>query len=240
MSLETIQPFEIKKIQRLIESKQVEELVDCLSRLEIHAEPIGVGGNAEVLAIEGGMFAKVCLKKIKQIPQMKCNDIDTETKIQAMVRKAGVRTPLALVSFEANGQEYLIMERVIGSTIAEIAASPSKLPEDFDASLFMGTLGDMVHRMHEAGIYHRDLHTRNVMVDDKGQPVIIDFGTATVQEGSGGGDFIYEESVQMYDHVNKKYSYVSGAFKDDLVMIKNMRGTIAGAHTNNTLTKKTN
>lgn len=240
MGFETIQPFEIKKIQKLIESKQTEELVDCLNRLELSAEPIGVGGNAEVLAIEGGAFSKVCLKKIKKTPMIECNDIDIETQIQSKVRKAGVRTPLALVSFEANEQEYLIMERIIGNTIAEISATPSKLPENFDPKAFMQELRDMVEKMHNAEVYHRDLHTGNVMIDESGRPVIIDFGTAYVAKNGGGGDFAYEQLARKYSVIDKKYNDVAGIFRDDKVMVSGMSGQIARAHTSNVLTKRNN
>ena len=74
--------------------------------------------------------------------------------------------------------------------------------------------------MPERGIYHRDLHYSNVMIDEEGLPVIIDFGTAT--EGSGS-DFTYEESVSMYDEKKGRYSLVNGYFKDDLVMVKNIK-----------------
>ena len=240
MSFETIKPLEIHRIKRLIESKQVEELVECLQKLEMHTESIGLGGNAEVFGIKEGPFSKVCLKKVAKIPQIRCNDIDTETKIQSMARSAGVRIPLALVSFEAGGQEYLIMERIIGNTVGEISASPSKLPENFDPKLFIQKLIQMVERMHNADIYHRDLHTNNVMIDSEGLPVIIDFGTAIHTPYSGGGDYAYEQLAWSYDYKKKNYIETPGIFKDDMVMVNNMKGSIAVAHTNNVLTKRDN
>jgi len=40
--------------------------------------------------------------------------------------------------------------------------------------------------LHANGIYHRDLHLRNVMIDERGEVYIIDFGTAHISEKDSG------------------------------------------------------
>jgi hypothetical protein len=81
-----LKPFEIKKVQKIVESKETESLLECLESLEIHAESIGEGGNAEVLAIAEGPFSKVCLKKIKEKPQIICNSISMPTRLCTVAR----------------------------------------------------------------------------------------------------------------------------------------------------------
>ena len=68
--MESIKSFEIKKVQKIVESKETEALLECLATLELHAESIGEGGNAEVFALGAGPFSKVCLKKVKEKQQI--------------------------------------------------------------------------------------------------------------------------------------------------------------------------
>lgn len=219
-----IKPFEIKKVQKIIESKESNSLLNCIETLEIYAEKIGEGGNADILAVSQGPFSKVCLKKIKEKPQLICNSIDRENEFQEKAREAGVRTPLTLISFETEGGgNYFVMEKIIGSNLEEVLIDSSLLPENFSYDLFIKDLEDQVQKMHNAGIYHRDLHNRNVMVNEKGLPVIIDFGTAT--EGTGS-DFTYEELANVYNSSKGTYEQVSGKFKDDLQMLKNMKSAL--------------
>ncbi|MEJ0002339.1 MAG: phosphotransferase [bacterium] len=220
----SIKPYEIKKIQKILETKEVEELIECLKTFEIHAKSIGEGGNAEILAIEEGPFSKVCLKKVKETPQLVYNTIDRENELQGKAHKAGVRTPLALLSIETeSGDEFFLMEKIDGINVEEALAQPSKVPDAFSNEPFMKDLDDQIKKMHNAGIYHRDLHVRNVMIDKAGQPVIIDFGTAV--EGTGS-DFTYEELATVYDEKKKGYTQVSGKFQDDLKMVRNLRSAI--------------
>ncbi len=230
--MESIKPFEIKKVQKIVESKETEALIECLKILEIHAESIGFGGNADVFAIEEGPFSKVCLKRIKEKPQMICNSIDTENEFQGKAQGAGVRTPLTLISVETDHGDFLIMERINGSTVEEVIKNPSLLPENFDYNLFINDLENQIEILHNAGIFHRDLHVRNVMIDEHGQPVIIDFGTATFGTGC---DFTYEELATVYNPNKDSYEQVSGKFKDDKVMFRNLKSAL-----NQTMAQLTN
>jgi serine/threonine protein kinase len=205
-------PFEVKKVAKIVESKETPDLVECLTTLEKHAKQIGEGGNAVIWVAEGTPFEKVCLKKIKPQPQIIYNEIK--------VREAGVLTPLTLISFETKDGEYLIMETIEGCTVSEAFLKPSLLPENFDPSLFSKELEAAVTKMHNAGIYHRDLHARNVMINKEGKPVIIDFGTATIGSGS---DFTYQESVSSFNPKTQKYEQKSGLFVDDNEMVRNIQ-----------------
>ena len=130
--MEGIKTFTIKKIERILGSKaDIGSLVECINSMEIKATPIGEGGNAVVYAVLGGSFDKVCLKKVKDKPQIIFNDIDQEHYFQINAREAGVRTPFSLISINTNNGRYLIMERIRGNSVLEIIKNPKLLPEKF-------------------------------------------------------------------------------------------------------------
>lgn len=163
--------FKIEKVKKIVDSKESVALSTCVSEYLKMATVIGYGTNAEVLVAEGTLFSKVVCKKIKKKPLMKCNDIDTELEFQVKINEAGVRTPLALISFEINGEEHFLMERIDGYSIGDILKEGKPLPQKFNYNTFFASLEEQITLMHKAGIYHRDLHKGNVMINEEGLPV---------------------------------------------------------------------
>lgn len=219
--------FKAEHIKRLVDAKENKEInvIECMLSAELEADPIGEGGNAEIFIPVEKAWETVCLKKIKERPLLHCNNIDEELRLQKKARRCGVRTPLCIISFEEKGEKFFIMERIFGNTIEEILKNPALLPEKFNYKIFCKSLDEQIKKLHTAdgqmgGIYHRDLHLGNIMIDEGGLPVIIDFGAAT--EGTGS-DFAYEESVAMLNSKTGRYDFVNGYFKDDLEMVKNIK-----------------
>ena len=222
-------PFTIKKIEIIVESIEAQQAEECIKKLEIHFASLGEGGNAVVYFAEGTSFSNIVFKKIKKNPVINFNTIDEENKIQEKVRELGVRTPITLLSFETtDNEEYLVMEKINGYSVKDIVANPSLLPEKFNFKIFCDSLDQQIAKMHNKGglkngIYHRDLHSGNVMINQEGLPVIIDFGTSA--EGTGS-DYTYEEEVEMFNYQKGKYEFVSGYFKDDLIMADNIKSQL--------------
>lgn len=206
------QQFEVKSVAKIVESRETDELISCLENLELKAKSIGEGQNAIVFVAEGTPFEKVCLKKAKEKPTILCNTIEEEHQYQMLARTAGVKTPLTLLSLDTDKGAFFIMERINGVTVDEAARRPQSVPEGFEYHAFCEALEKEVEKMHNAGIYHRDLHTQNVMIDTEGNPVIIDFGTATRGTGS---DLTYEQTVMRYDPLKGRYDTFGSYFKDD-------------------------
>src|SRR5262249_22395944 len=75
---------------------------------------------------------------------------------------------------------YFAMERISGTFLIEYAQRKSLTPRQRLA--LMVRICDAVQHAHERGIVHRDLKPSNILVDESGQPKILDFGVARVTD----------------------------------------------------------
>jgi len=77
---------------------------------------------------------------------------------------------------EVEGQTFIVMEYIKETSLKKkIESGPLNLQETLDISLQIG-LG--LQEAHEKGIFHRDIKSANVMINEKGQAKIMDFGLA--------------------------------------------------------------
>ncbi|BBM84172.1 serine/threonine-protein kinase [Candidatus Uabimicrobium amorphum] len=81
-----------------------------------------------------------------------------------------------------NGHPYLAMEYITGKSLKEIIAASTLTVKK--TVQMMIKICDALHYVHSQGIVHRDLKPANIMVDDKGEPRIMDFGLAKTAESS--------------------------------------------------------
>jgi eukaryotic-like serine/threonine-protein kinase len=75
-----------------------------------------------------------------------------------------------------DGIDFLVMEYVPGSTLAERLGSGA-LPEKEVVALGMQIVAAL-EQAHERGIIHRDLKPRNIAITERGQAKVLDFGLA--------------------------------------------------------------
>jgi len=80
---------------------------------------------------------------------------------------------------ELEGQTFLSMEYVDGEDLASLLKRIGRLPADKAVDLARGLCAG-VAAAHEKGIVHRDLKPANVMIDGRGQVVVMDFGLASL------------------------------------------------------------
>ena len=89
--------------------------------------------------------------------------------------------------FEARGTAYMAMEYVEGRTLEAEVEAEGPLSEDRMRGLLLG-LTEGLSEVHAAGVLHRDITPRNVMIREDGTPVVIDFGAARQATGDRSGD----------------------------------------------------
>ncbi|MDH7598490.1 MAG: protein kinase [Sedimentisphaerales bacterium] len=83
----------------------------------------------------------------------------------------------------SRGQYYFSMEYIRGRPLDEYVQS--KAMPFRDKVILFTKICDAVAYAHQHGIIHRDLKPSNILVDERGQPHILDFGLAKVAGASG-------------------------------------------------------
>ena len=81
---------------------------------------------------------------------------------------------------EENGRYFLVSAFIHGRTLGAMLKSgeTGRLPA-LEAARIVHRLAEAVAYAHSEGIVHRDIKPDNVMVDGKGEPLLMDFGLAT-------------------------------------------------------------
>ena len=85
---------------------------------------------------------------------------------------------------EDAGMRLVTMELVAGRDLRSILEDRGKMPPD-EAVQILQQICMALEAAHSVGILHRDLKPQNVMVEDAGRVVVMDFGLARTIEGDG-------------------------------------------------------
>jgi glycosyltransferase 2 family protein len=95
-----------------------------------------------------------------------------EALMALLAQQSGVRVPpVRLAARGSGGEVFIVEERVRGHTLDDVPV------ESIDDKL-LDRVWEQVERLHAARIAHRDLRRHNVLVDDAGQPWLLDFNLA--------------------------------------------------------------
>jgi serine/threonine protein kinase/WD40 repeat protein len=106
------------------------------------------------------------------------------TEAQAAAR---LEHPRIVPVYEAglhDGQHYLAMRFMAGGTLSQWARTQPVDPRR--AAQIIRSLAEAVAYAHQRGVLHRDLKPGNVLLDEKGEPHLADFGLARMAELEGG------------------------------------------------------
>src|SRR5919206_3559208 len=86
---------------------------------------------------------------------------------------------------EAEGFHFISMEYVAGETLSSLLKRIGRLPEDKAVETARQLCAGLA-AVHDAGVLHRDLKPANVMIDERGDVRITDFGIAALAGDAGG------------------------------------------------------
>lgn len=141
---------------------------------------IGKGGMSKVyralpkatLELDDAVAVKVIDEDLARSPEFRARFM-REIEVCASVNHPNV---VKLIDWGTSGELlYMIQELVVGDTLRDIVTEA--LSEERFLQLFIPILSGL-GAAHDRGIIHRDLKPANIMLNEKGQVKIMDFGLA--------------------------------------------------------------
>jgi WD40 repeat protein/tRNA A-37 threonylcarbamoyl transferase component Bud32 len=141
-------------------------------------ERLGIGGFGTVWKARDTKLDRTVAIKIPRAGRLGTAEIEVSFLREARAA-AQLKHPGIVTVHEVGRQDdtiYIVSELVRGASLSEwlTAAQPTVQ----EAAQLCAKIADALHHAHEAGIVHRDLKPSNIMVDEQGQPHIMDFGLA--------------------------------------------------------------
>jgi serine/threonine-protein kinase len=148
-------------------------------------EMIGTGGMADVYIAQDQRLSREVAVKILR------SDLAKDPTFVSRFRKeakaaAGLNHP-GIVAVYDSGEDpapYIVMELVSGHTLRELIHGGERLPLDRALEIGAGIL-EALDYSHQRGIVHRDIKPANVMITDKGDVKVMDFGIARAMDDLG-------------------------------------------------------
>jgi len=148
-------------------------------------EMIGTGGMADVYIAQDQRLSREVAVKILR------SDLAKDPTFVSRFRKeakaaAGLNHP-GIVAVYDSGEDpapYIVMELVSGHTLRELIHGGERLPLDRVLEIGAGIL-EALDYSHQRGIVHRDIKPANIMITDKGDVKVMDFGIARAMDDLG-------------------------------------------------------
>ena len=167
---------------------------DAISRLNAALEgryaierELGEGGMATVyLADDLKHERKVALKVLK--PELAAV-VGAERFLAEIKTTANLTHPHILPLFdsgEADSFLFYVMPHIEGESLRERIDREKQLGVD-DSVAITRKVADALDYAHEHGVVHRDIKPGNILLSERGEPLVADFGIALAVSAAGGG-----------------------------------------------------
>jgi len=142
-------------------------------------EPLGRGGMGEVYrARDRACDREVALKVLPEATSARAAErFRREVAAAARLDHPNL-VPVHTAGTTRDGRPFYAMQLVDGPTLGEAAAA-GLTPRA--AARVVARLARALEHAHRKGVVHRDLKPGNVIVDERGEPRLIDFGLALVR-----------------------------------------------------------
>ncbi|MBI1853803.1 MAG: tetratricopeptide repeat protein [Planctomycetes bacterium] len=103
---------------------------------------------------------------------------DLEAQVLGRLQHPGIAHIFEAGKFESGGElhPYFAMELIRGEPLIQYAENRGLGPRD--RLELIAKICDAIHHAHQRGVVHRDLKPGNILVDEHGQPKVLDFGVA--------------------------------------------------------------
>jgi serine/threonine protein kinase len=165
-------------------------LGEQLGRYQILGK-IGTGGQGDVYhAVDTHLGREVALKLLRNSDSDLLKRFAREGALAAAVEHRNICRVYDAGTIR--GMHYIAMALVTGQTVQQRLDEDGPMDQTHAASLVKAIAGALV-TVHAAGIIHRDIKSGNIMIDQQGVPLLMDFGLARSASHSEGmtttGDF---------------------------------------------------
>jgi len=157
-----------------------DELVGGRYRLE---RSLGNGGMGEVfVATDTTLGRRVALKRLS--PALTDDEASRGRFFREARALAKINSPNVVAVFDAagDGEPYLVMELIEGTTLREELRRSPRLPPDRAVAIGAGVAAGLA-AAHAQGVIHRDVKPSNIFLTADGQPKVGDFGIARIERG---------------------------------------------------------
>jgi eukaryotic-like serine/threonine-protein kinase len=159
-----------EKLQQILQQGQI-------GRFEL-LQLIGEGGMGQViLARDRELTRQVAIKLLKE---RYASDEQIRRRFLREAQTASILSHPNIATIyeigEVNGIPYIVMEYVRGRTLASLARKrPLPVAEIVQIGL---QVAQALAEAHQAGIVHRDIKSSNILLSERGQIKVLDFGLA--------------------------------------------------------------
>ncbi len=158
-----------------------------LSHYEVEAK-LGEGGMGEVYRARDTQLHRTVALKV--LPASFSSDLDRMRRFLREARTASALNHANIAHIyevgEAGGVHFIAMEYVVGRSLADILGE-GPLPGARVLEI-AGQIAEALDEAHAHGVVHRDIKPGNVMVSERGQVKLLDFGLAKALPEPSGED----------------------------------------------------
>jgi len=154
-------------------------------RYELMAPPHKQGGMATIWFARERKTGRPCIIKTPRrgttMDNVYLDKLMLESSYLKRLKHSGIVKYLD--NFYYNGEFHLVIEYLNGETL--MASSPRTPFQETQVINWACQLLDALSYIHQAGVIHRDINPKNIMLSSDGTVKLIDFGTAKNLNGSG-------------------------------------------------------
>ena len=139
-------------------------------------QKLGEGGMGVVyLAEDKNLGRRVAIKFLNSIDHHYRARFIREARAVSVLNHPNIATVYEYGESESGGQPFIVMEYVNGKSLSDALDDGLTLRRSVE---IISAIGEALIEAHEHGIVHRDIKPSNVVMNERGQVKVLDFGLA--------------------------------------------------------------